>query len=158
MLYKENELIEFNNKKECVEKIKDLLKNPESLNKYTETFSNKTKNFYEEEKSFQKTYDFLNKMDNKQVKEKPRYQIIAPYWYLRICAKQILLKNLKISKIFDSIFLLKEVAFLANKTNIFVKLMLFSESILNIIWFSIIRLLKTKGAGKNRYKDEYGSS
>ena len=158
LLYKENELIEFNNKKECVEKIKDLLKNPESLNKYTETFSNKTKNFYEEEKSFQKTYDFLNKMDNKQVKEKPRYQIIAPYWYLRICAKQILLKNLKISKIFDSIFLLKEVAFLANKTNIFLKLMLFSESILNIIWFSIIRLLKTKGAGKNRYKDEYGSS
>ena len=97
-------------------------------------------------------------MDNKQVKEKQGYQIIAPYWYLRICAKQILLKNLKISKIFDSIFLLKEVAFLANKTNIFVKLMLFSESILNIIWFSIIRLLKTKGAGKNRYKDEYGSS
>ena len=35
-----------------------------------------------------------------------------------------------------------------------VKLLIMTESILNIVWFPSIRLFKAKGAGKNRYQDE----
>ena len=158
LLYKEDELLEFSNKKDCVKILKDLINNPEKLLKYSEKFVQKTKNFYEEEKTFRQSYDFLNKIEQTKVDEKLKYLKRVPYWYLRICAKQILLKNMKISKIFNSLFHLKEVFLLTKKSNILVKFLVMIESILNIIWFSGIRLFKTKGAGKNRYKDEYGSS
>ena len=158
LLYKEDELLEFSNKKDCVKILKDLINNPEKLLKYSEKFVQKTKNFYEEEKTFRQSYDFLNKIEQTKVDEKLKYLKRVPYWYLRICAKQILLKNMKISKIFNSLFHLKEVFLLTKKSNILVKLLVMIESILNILWFSGIRLFKAKGAGKNRYKDEYGST
>ena len=78
-----------------------------------------------------------------------------PYWYLRICAKQIILRNINIYKIFSSILHLKEVFFLIKGSNSFVKLLVFIETSLNILWFSLIRILRKKGVGKNRYADEY---
>ena len=78
-----------------------------------------------------------------------------PYWYLRICAKQIILRDINIFKVFSSIFHLKEVIYLIKGSNIFVKLLVLVESLLNILWFSLIRILKKKGVGKNRYADEY---
>ncbi len=158
LLYKEDELLEFFNKKDCVKILKDLINNPEKLLKYSERFSQRTKNFYEEEKNFRQSYDFLNKIDQTKKDKKLKYLKRVPYWYLRICAKQILLKNIRISKIFNSAFHLKEVFLLTKKSNILVKLLIMTESILNIVWFSSIRLFKAKGPGKNRYKDEYGSS
>ena len=78
-----------------------------------------------------------------------------PYWYLRICAKQIILRDINIYKIFSSIFHLKEVFSLIKGSNNFVKLLVLFESLINILWFSFIRVLRKKGVGKNRYADEY---
>ena len=95
-----------------------------------------------------------NKLLNKEFQKKNILNKF-PYWYLRICAKQIILRDINIYKIFSSIFHLKEVFSLIKGSNNFVKLLIVIESSLNILWFSLIRILRKKGVGKNRYADEY---
>ena len=78
-----------------------------------------------------------------------------PYWYIRICAKQIVLRDISIFRFLNSILHLKEVFSLIKESNIFVKFLVTIESLVNIVWFSLIRLFIKKGVGKNRYVDEY---
>ena len=155
LMYKTDELIQFSTKEECLKIIDDFLKNPNKLENYKVKFSQKTIDTYEDEKILLRLNNFIDKKLHKTEYQKKHLLNKLPYWYLRICAKQIILRNINIYKIFSSILHLKEVFFLIKGSNSFVKLLVFIETSLNILWFSLIRILRKKGVGKNRYADEY---
>ena len=153
LLYKDDELLQFTTKEECVEILKELLNNNNKLLNYTKKFSTKTQEEYEDKKFFKKIHYFLEKVDPKRIKTDKNLRII-PYWYKRICCKQILLRDLKISKFFQSINNFKEIFAIAKKSNIFIFLLISVETCANFIYYSLINSLKRKTAGKNRYTDE----
>ena len=153
LLYKDDELLQFTTKEECVEILKELLNNNNKLLNYTKKFSTKTQEEYEDKKFFKKIHYFLEKVDPKRIKTDKNLRII-PYWYKRICCKQILLRDLKISKFFQSIYNFKEIFAIAKKSNIFIFLLISVETCANFIYYSLINSLKRKTAGKNRYTDE----
>ena len=64
-------------------------------------------------------------------------------------------QRLNIYKILNSLFHLKEIFQLIKGSNILVKLSIILETLINIFWFSTIRLFSEKGAGKNRYASKY---
>ena len=153
LLYKDDELLQFTTKEECVEILKEFLNNNNKLLNYTKKFSTKTQEEYEDKKFFKKIHYFLEKVDPKRIKTDKNLRII-PYWYKRICCKQILLRDLKISKFFQSIYNFKEIFAIAKKSNIFIFLLISVETCANFIYYSLINSLKRKTAGKNRYTDE----
>ena len=155
LMYKNEELIQFSTKEQCLKIIEDFLKNPKKLEDYRAKFSRKTIDSFEDEKILLSLKNFI---DGKLVKIENQKKYVLnklPYWYLRICAKQIILRDINIYKIFSSIFHLKEVFSLIRGSNNFVKLLVIIETLFNIIWFSLIKILRKKGVGKNRYADEY---
>lgn len=154
LLYKNDELLEFNTKEECVKILKDLLNNPEKLLSYSNKFSYKTRSCYEDRKTFEKVYDFLEKMDTTEANQKSNVLKQVPYWYMRICAKQILLRDLKLSKIFKSTIQFKEILRVVKGSNLFAKVLIFIESVLNFLYYSLLNTIKIKSTGKNRYTDE----
>ena len=78
----------------------------------------------------------------------------TPFWYLRIAAKQILIRDASILKFFGTLRQFKEVLKIIKKSKIYVQLLVVGESLLNMIWYSILRTFKEKGVGKNRYLDK----
>ncbi len=154
LLYKSDELLQFTNKEECLDILKNLLNNEEDLINYTKKFSDKTRNNYEDSKSFQKVYNFLEKtsLSNQTIIKKNLEKV--PYWYKRICAKQILLRDLKISTILQSFSNFREISIITKTSNIFTILLIFLETGINFIYYSILNTLRAKGSGKNRYTDE----
>ena len=153
LLYKEDELLQFTTKEECVKILKELLNNNNKLLNYTKKFSTKTQEEYEDKRFFKKIYNFLEEIDPKRIKTDQNLRII-PYWYKRICCKQILLRDLKISKLFQSIYNFKEILSIAKKSNIFTFLLISIETAVNFIYYSFLNSIKSKTAGKNRYTDE----
>ena len=155
LMYNNEELIQFSTKEQCLKIINDFLKNPNKLENYKVKFSKKTIDTYEDEKTLLSLKNFIDNKLSKTEDQKKHVLNKLPYWYLRICAKQIILRDINIYKIFSSIFHLKEVFSLIKGSNNFVKLLVLFESLINILWFSFIRVLRKKGVGKNRYADEY---
>ena len=153
LLYKEDELLQFTTKEECVKILNDLLNNNNKLLNYAKKFSTKTQEEYEDKKFFKKIYYFLEEIDPNIIKTDKNLRII-PYWYKRICCKQILLRDLKISKFFQSIYNFKEISSIAKKSNIFTFLLISIETAVNLIYYSLLNSIKRKTVGKNRYTDE----
>ena len=153
LLYNSNELLQFKNKKECLLLIQDLLNNSKKLEEYSKIFSTKTKNFYEDEKEFKKTFDYLEKLETRKLIGEDNLQKI-PYWYNRICAKQILLRDLRITRFFSSIINFKELLYISKKSNMLALMVIFIESFLNFIYYSLLNTIRTKSTGKNRYIDK----
>ena len=153
LLYKEDELLQFTTKEECVKILNDLLNNNNKLLNYAKKFSTKTQEEYEDKKFFKKIYYFLEEIDPNIIKTDENLRII-PYWYKRICCKQILLRDLKISKFFQSIYNFKEISSIAKKSNIFIFLLISIETAVNLIYYSLLNSIKRKTVGKNRYTDE----
>ena len=79
------------------------------------------------------------KDDNRKVKI-----IKVPYWYLRIAAKQIILRNIKISNFFKIKSQLKIIFKIIEDSNFFVKLLILFESILSTLWYSFVLTIKPK--------------
>ena len=77
-----------------------------------------------------------------------------PFWYLRIAAKQILIRDASILKFLGTLRQFREVLKIIKKSKIYVQLLVVGESLLNMIWYSILRTFKEKGVGKNRYLDK----
>ena len=154
LLYNSNELLQFKNKKECLLLIQDLLNNSKKLEEYSKIFSTKTKNFYEDEKEFKKIFDYLEKLETRKLIVEDNLQKI-PYWYNRICAKQILLRDLRITRFFSSIINFKELLYIAKKSNMLALMVIFIESFLNFIYYSLLNTIRTKSTGKNRYIDKF---
>ena len=153
LLYKKEELLQFTTKEECVKILNELLNDNNKLLNYTKKFSIKTREEYEDKKFFKKIYNFLEKVDPNRIKTDENLRKI-PYWYKRICCKQILLRDLKITKALKSIQNFKEILDIAKKSNIFIFLLIFIETAINFIYYSLLNSIKRKSVGKNRYTDE----
>ena len=139
LFFTEDEVPTFFTKEECVKVLKKILGNGELLEKYTKKFASKVCNLYEDKKVFESVYNTIEKSSRGRVK-----LIKIPYWYLRITAKQIILRNIKLSTLIKIIFQFNIIFKLIKNSNFVVKFLIILESILNIFWYSIIFTVKSK--------------
>ena len=139
LLFNEEEIPIFYTKEECVKILKKLLNNDELLSKYKNKFTSKACSLFEDKKTFEPIYNAIEKMNHKRV------QLIKfPYWYLRIIAKQILLRNIKLSSLIKSILQFKLIFEVIKNSNFLIKLLIIFESIFNTFWYSFAFTLKHK--------------
>jgi len=139
LLFSEEEIPTFFTKEECAKILKKLLNNDELLTKYTNKYTSKICDLFEEKKSFEIIYNAIKKSNHRKVE-----LIKIPYWYLRMSAKQILLKNLKLSNLIKAIFQFKIIFTIIKNSSFLIKLLIVSESVINTFWYSIIYTLKSK--------------
>ena len=93
-----HEVPTFFSKEECVRILNQLLNDNDLLMRSTNKFTLKTRELFEDKKSFKLIYEAIEKTENRKVK-----LIKIPYWYLRIASKQILLRNIKLSNLMKTI-------------------------------------------------------
>ena len=110
-----------------------MLNNEEHLKNITKKFNLKTYEICDDNKNFEPIYKVIEKNKHRKVK-----LITIPYWYARITAKQILLKNIKLSKLIKIISQFGLIFKIIRNTNVIVKFLIIFESILNIFWYSLI--------------------
>ena len=139
LLFSKDEVATFFTKEECVKILKKLLNNKELLEKYTNKFTSKVYNLYEDKKNFEPIYKAIEKPNNRRIE-----LIKIPYWYLRISAKQILLRNLKLSNLIKAIFQFRIIFKIIKNSSLLTKLLIVSESVINTLWYSIIYTFKSK--------------
>ena len=139
LLFSEEEVPTFFTKEECAMILKKLLNNDELLTKYTNKYTSKICDLFEEKKSFEIIYNAIKKSNHRKVE-----LIKIPYWYLRMSAKQILLKNLKLSNLIKAIFQFKIIFTIIKNSSFLIKLLIVSESVINTFWYSIIYALKSE--------------
>ena len=139
LLFTEDEVPTFFTKEECVEILKKLLKNEELLAKYTKKLTLKVKDLCDDKKSFEPIYNAIEKLNHRKVE-----LIKIPYWYLRIGAKQILLRNIKLSTLMKAIFQFGIIFKIIKNSSILTKLFIVIESVVNILWYSTIYTFKSK--------------
>ena len=139
LLFREDEVPTFFTKEECVKILKRLLNNNELLKKYTNKFTSKVHNLYEDKKNFEPIYNAIEKSSHRRVK-----LIKIPYWYLRIASKQIILKNIKLSNLIKSAFQINVIMKIIKNSNLLIKLSILFESIINSLWYSFIFTIKPK--------------
>ena len=119
--------------------LKKLLTNNELLEKYTNKFTAKVHELWDDKKNFEPIYKAIEKTENRRVK-----LIRFPYWYMRIAAKQIILRNLKLSALVKSMFQFNIVFSIIRNSNFLIKFLIIFESIINILWYSFIFTFKSK--------------
>ena len=139
LLFSEEEVPTFFTKEECAMILKKLLNNDELLTKYTNKYTSKICDLFEEKKSFEIIYNAIKKSNHRKVE-----LIKIPYWYLRMSAKQILLKNLKLSNLIKAIFQFRIIFKIIKNSSLLTKLLIVSESVINTLWYSIIYTFKSK--------------
>ena len=139
VIFNENDLPTFQSKEECLDILKRFLDDEELLKKSTINFCSKVSNLYEEKKNFEPIYKAIDKKHNKKVE-----LANIPYWYLRIVAKQIIIRNIKLSNIVTNIFQFKEIFQIIKNSNFKSKLLILLESLINIIWYSIYSSIKNR--------------
>ncbi len=139
LLFDENEVPTFFTKEECLEILKKLLNNNELLNEYNKRFTSKVCSSHEDKKSFQIITKAIDSESNRKVKI-----LKIPYWYLRICAKHIIIRNIKLSNIIKTIKQSGIILSILKNTKIYIKLLIIFETIINILWYSIILTLRPK--------------
>ena len=139
LLFTEEEVPTFYTKKECVHILKKLLENEELLTKCTRNLTSKISDLCDDKKNFEPIYNAIKKSNHKKVE-----LIKIPYWYLRISAKQILLRDMKLSNLIKTIFQFKIIFTIIKNSSFLIKLLIVSESVINTFWYSIIYTLKSK--------------
>jgi len=138
LFFNENELEIFYTKEECFEILTNLLKNEELLEKYTNNFSTKVQNVCDD-REFRPIINAIENLKYEKVK-----LLKVPYWYLRIAAKQIIIRNIKISSLKKSILQFNLIFSLIKNSSILTKLLILFESIINVFWYPIVKAIKTK--------------
>jgi len=139
IIFHDNEIPTFFNKEECVEMLKNLLKNESLFEEKKNKFISKVKELYDEKKIFTPINESIEKLNNRKVK-----LVKFPYWYLRIAAKQTILRNISLLTLIKNMLQINVIFSMVKKSNILVKLLIILESIINILWYSFIRTLKSK--------------
>ena len=139
LIFTEDEVPTFFTKEECVKILKKLLGNNELLEKYTNKFTLKVCNLYEDKKSFEPVYKMIEKLNYRRVK-----LIKFPYWYLRIASKQIIMRNIKLSNLIKSAFQINVIMKIVKNSNLLIKLSILFETIINLLWYSFIFTIKSK--------------
>jgi len=135
----ENKLPIFYTKEECLKILNKILNDEDLLKQYTNEFCTKILDLYEEKRNFEPIFNAIEKSTNRKA-EIVRF----PYWYLRIVAKQIIKRNINISRLFQSIFQFKEIFKIIKNSNFHIKLLIILETSINIIWYSITSTIKNK--------------
>ena len=135
----ENKIPIFYTKEECLKILNKLLSDEELLKQYTNKFCTKILDLYEEKRNFEPIFNAIEKTTNRKVE-------IAriPYWYLRIVAKQIIKRNIKLSRLLKSIFQFKEIFKIIKNSNFHIQLLIILETSINIIWYSLTSTIKSK--------------
>ena len=139
LLFSDDELPTFYTKEECVKILKKILKNDELLAKYTNKLNLRVNELCDDKKNFEPIYNSIEKLNRRKVK---LYKI--PYWYLRIAAKYILLRNIKLSNLIKTIFQFKIVFSIIKNSSFLTKLLIVFETIINIFWYSFTASLKKR--------------
>ena len=139
LLFNKDELPTFFTKEECVEVLKKLLANEELLKKCTDKLNLRVNDLCDDKKNFAPIYDAIEKINHKKVK-----LVKFPYWYLRISAKYILLRDIKLSNLIKTIFQFKIIFTIIRNTNLLTKFYIITESILNALWYTLILTFKPK--------------
>jgi len=139
LLFNNNEVPTFFRKEECASLLKKLLKDSKLLDELTNRFTTKVCKHHEDKKSFEPIYKALEENTNRKVE-----LIKIPYWYLRVAAKHIIIRNIKLSNLIKSIFQFKTIFLMLKEARIEEKILIILETILNVIWYSIILTLKPK--------------
>ena len=139
LIFTNDEVPTFFTKEECVKILKKLLSDNELLAKCTNSFNSKTEKLFEDKINFLPIYNAIEKIEKRKVK-----LFNIPYWYLRISAKQILLRNLKLSNLIEGIFQFGIIFKMIKNSSLLTKFLIVSESIINTLWYSFIFTLKSK--------------
>ena len=139
IIFKEDELPTFFTKEECVQILKKLLKDDVLLEKYTNKFTSKVYELWEDKKNFESIYNAIEKSNHRKIK-----LVKFPYWYLRIAAKQIILRNIKLSTFIKTIFQFNIIFSIIRNSNFIVKFLVTLESIINTLWYSFTLTIKPK--------------
>ena len=114
----ENKLPIFYTKEECLKILNNLLSDEELLKQYTNKFCTKILDLYEEKRNFEPIFNAIEKTTNRKVE-----MVKIPYWYLRIVAKQIIKRNINLSRLLQSIFQFKEIFKIIKNSNLHIKLL-----------------------------------
>ena len=139
MIFKQDEMPTFFTKEECAEILNRLLKDEKLLSKYTSNFTAKVYEVCEDVKNFQPIYNQIEKPNYKKVKI-----LNIPYWYLRIAAKQIITRNVRLSNLIKTLSEFKIILEIIKDSNIIIKFLVLLESIVNILWYPVIMAVKSK--------------
>lgn len=139
VLFTEDEIPTFFNKEECLELLKKMLSDNNLLKNYTEKFSNKVFELWDDKKNFHSIYNSIEKPLNRKVE-----LIKFPYWYLRIASKQILIRNLRLTTLIKSIPQISLIFKIIRKGTFLTKFLVLFEAIINIFWYAIVFTLKSK--------------
>ena len=139
IMFNKDEILTFYTKEECVEILKKFLQNEELLSEYTNKFCSKVSDLYGYNRNFEPIYNAIEKTNHRKVKLNK-----IPYWYLRIAAKQIIIRNIKLSNLIKTIFQFNEIYKIIENANFQKKLLIIFESIINILWYSFVYTLKPK--------------
>ena len=118
---------------------KKILKDEKLLSSITDRFVSKIYNTCEDKKNFEPIYKTIEKLTHQKVK-----LIKVPYWYLRIAAKHILLRNIKLTNLLKAISHFGIIFSIVKHSNFLTKFLIITESIANTLWYSLILTFKSK--------------
>ena len=135
LLFNDDQILTFFTKDECAEILQKYLADDNLLENYTSKFSSRVNELCD----FSPIFNAIEKPKHRRVK-----LIKFPYWYLRIAAKQIILRNIRLSTLLKALFQFKVILSIIKNSNFFIKLLIILESILNTLWYSIVLTFKPK--------------
>ena len=139
IFFKEDEIPTFSTKEDCVKILRKLLSDEKLLNEYTRKFTLKAKELINDQKNFEPIYNAIEKADQRRVK---LYKF--PYWYLRIAAKQVILKNIKLSTLIKAITQFNLIFTIIKNSSTLTKVLIVIESMINILWYTFAFTFKHK--------------
>lgn len=139
IIFKDDELKTFFTKEECALILKKLLGNKQLLEQYTKKFTTRVCELWDNKKSFESIYNAIEKSNHRKIE-----LIKFPYWYLRIAAKQIMLRNIKLSNLIKTISQFSVIFSIIRKSSLLIKFLILSESIINIFWYGIVSTIKSR--------------
>ena len=119
--------------------LKKMLSDEQILSKCTNQFVSRSKELYEDKKNFHPIFDAIENRNHKKITLRQ-----IPYWYLRIAAKHIILRNISLINLHKTIFQLRHVFMIIRKTKLIFKFLILFESIINILWYSFVYTVKSK--------------
>ena len=139
IIFKDDELKTFFTKEECALILKKLLGNKQLLEQYTKKFTTRVCELWDNKKSFESIYNAIEKSNHRKIE-----LIKFPYWYLRIAAKQIMLRNIKLSNLIRTISQLNIIFSIIRNSSLLTKFLIISESIINIFWYGLVLSFKSR--------------
>ena len=139
IFFKEEEIPTFSTKEDCIKILREILSDEKLLNEYTSKFTLKTKELLNDQKNFEPIYKAIEKTNKERVK---LYKF--PYWYLRIAAKQVILKDIKLSTLIKAISQFNLIFTIIKNSSTLTKLLIVTESMINILWYTFVFTFKPK--------------